>query len=568
MSLTLSRETQNGGATVTTSVTPSWNGDGYDGNDTILVVKEDGKEIGRLKFFLKPNITYSTSINSYYISWKLRGYASNVTDSSLAFRITQANFTGGYSVNGLQYTTWTNMDTLVGSSKQVGYSTVISKNPGSSSSTFSVTGSVGVQVFNDTSSNTPGWTMTVPTVAVAMGKNNFSVRYESNGAGWTTRTQKLYYGNSPDPIASPNQPSDSLNRTINVVFTPTNGNESSITSTAQVIDSWTSNRTSWPSNPIYSDTTYSWIYSRVYSSSPVMIPAWSTSNGKPTRNGYLFNYWDYSGNNIGSEPGTSTNYSFGSDGETNYSTSARWTETESTYYIYPAYKDGDEVKEITFKDDDGNTDTRIEFNLKWESSKAVSSIAFKSFLKNGLRVDSSKVYNMRDNSEVTTITGKMADKEYYVLYDIIQDKVTLNLNGGNINGNTANIVIPYNRFSDIISIKSDYKPNKYNTTFVAWYNSATNEYVSEIDPADQEVWPSNIVLTAEYIPIGTFVCRKDKAGKLYWEAIINKWVMHNGQWQGEYDIPGTDIVHTSTSFWILKDGEWKLEYGKQSLPLG
>ena len=567
MSLTLTRETQNNGATVTTSVTPSWNGDGYDGNDTILVVKEDGKEIGRLNFFLKPNITYSTSTNSYLISWKLRVYSPSVKDSTLAFRITQAGFGGGYSVNGLQYTSWTNMDTLVGSSKQAGYSTVVSKNPGSSSDTFSVLGTVTVQVFNDTSSNLPSQIMTVPTIAVAMGKNNFSVRYESNGAGWTTRTQKLYYGSSPDPIASPNQPSDSLNRTINVVFTPTDGNESAITSTAQVIDSWTSNRTSWPSDPIYSDTTYSWIYSRVYSSSPVMIPAWSTQDGKPTRNGYLFNYWDYSGTNIGSEPGTQTNYSFGSGGGTSYSTSARWTETSSDYIIYPKYKIGDEIFDVVFPDDSGSTNTRVEFSLNWEGNKDVSTISFKSFLKNGLRVDSSKVYNLKNNAELTSISGKSQDKEYYVLYNIIQDQVTLNLNGGNINGNTSNIVIPYNRFSGGISIKSDYKPIKDNTTFVAWLDTATNVYVDEIDPSTQTTWPSNKTLLAEYIPIGFFMCRKDSLGKLYWEAIINKWVMHEGEWKGEYNIPGTEIVHTSTSAWVLKNGVWKLEYGKQDLPL-
>ena len=288
-------------------------------------------------------------------------------------------------------------------------------------------------------------------------------------------------------------------------------------------------------------------------------------DGKPTRPGYIFNYWKYGGSNIGSEPYSQTNYNFGNNGENSYTVTAVWTVTKKDFTVHPKVKYNNELVDIP-----GGRD--LVFTLDYDKSKSISDMEFIDYTNKGFKLDRSGIYPITDTvgnpeNKITSISGDMSQTEYYVLYELITDTVTLNLNGGNVNGNTSNITISYNRFSDGISLRDDkYVPTKSNTTFIGWVYD--NQYISEIIPAEQTQWPMNRTFVADYINIGMFILLKDRLGRPHWYPVINKWVFKGGAWRGEYSIVGTTVVHTSTSAWVLKDGTWHLEYGKTNLPLG
>lgn len=533
---------------------------GY-GEDVNIRVYTDGVDRGYVYFYAKPAVWY-TSDGVYHVRPELWVYGGS-SSSSVSIKVNGASFYKGYWSAQYYMKDYVTLSSISGSGVRVIAATETTIVGNSSTQNINT----GVASINFTlkatsaggSSSTLTKSVATPDYTLYLTRNKFTCTFGSNGNPSWYQSQDVLYGNSPSNPGTPSAPNNE-NRNITVYFSPVKGTSSSLTSPGTVIDTWTSS--GWSpslSSGVYDDTYFYYGFNKKYNGTRVTIPTFSTTTGKPEAAGYTFTNWnDSKGNNVGSEPNTLTLVEFGAgSSSTSFFTEAAWSENSYNFKIYPKVMWNNQLIDIP-----GSSPKTV--TLKYSASKDIDSLGLTSYT--GYSPPSELIHPTTGES-ITKLYGNMTnDLEWYAIYTLKWNEVRLNLNGGNVNGATTLNPIIYCILSDPISLRDDaYVPTKANTTFVGWLYD--NQYISAIVPSQETTWPSVRTFTADYIPMGKFIFKKDAAGKGHWYGVINSWVYQNGAWQGGTPPIEQTLINTSTVGYVYKNGAWKIEYGKTEIPL-
>lgn len=187
---------------------------------------------------------------------------------------------------------------------------------------------------------------------------------------------------------------------------------------------------------------------------------------------------------------------------------------------------------------------------------------------NGYQTPSVLSTDLKNTSTVSTKLDYTADHEYYVLYTLLFNTITLNLNSVSgattlLNNSPSNYTYQYCVRDNTQEIRSNYIPTSVlgNTRycFLGWNTLANGNgtWVESIVPSNVTQWGVTNTYYAQWLPLGRYIYKNNA-----WHGITNMWVYSNGTWKTT-DITSytNDLLKTKTTFWTYKDGSWHKEYG-------
>lgn len=187
---------------------------------------------------------------------------------------------------------------------------------------------------------------------------------------------------------------------------------------------------------------------------------------------------------------------------------------------------------------------------------------------NGYQTPSVLSTDLKNTSIVSTKLDYTADHEYYVLYTLLFNTITLNLNSVSgattlLNNSPSNYTYQYCVRDNTQEIRSNYIPTSVlgNTRycFLGWNTLAngSGSWIESIIPSNVTQWGVTNTYYAQWLPLGRYIYKNNA-----WHGITNMWVYSNGVWKTTDTTSYTnDLLKTKTTFWTYKDGSWHKEYG-------